>query len=99
MLHGCPPSGCGASAPYLKPRSIMTGGQPLLQRSGGAAHYRIFPPIAVLGVRSKTFWMDILDALAVFGLEWVSDKIEERYGRTAAWWLTLVMCLSFLAAV
>ncbi|HVE00677.1 MAG TPA: hypothetical protein VNB78_03160 [Sphingomicrobium sp.] len=41
----------------------------------------------------------MLDVFAVFGLEWVTDKIEDRYGRTVAWWLTLVMCLSFLAAV
>ena len=41
----------------------------------------------------------MLDVFAVFGLEWVSDKLEARFGRTVAWWLTLVMCLSFLAAV
>jgi hypothetical protein len=33
----------------------MTGGQPLLQRPGGAAHYRIFPPIAdIRGVSFST---------------------------------------------
>src|SRR3546814_4673614 len=32
VLHGCPPSDLrGIEAPYLKPRSIMTGGQPPLQ--------------------------------------------------------------------
>lgn len=41
----------------------------------------------------------MLDVFAVFGLDWVSDKIEERYGRTVAWWLTLLICLSFLIAV
>ena len=41
----------------------------------------------------------MLDVFAVFGLEWVSDKLEARFGRTVAWWLTLVMCLSFLAAI
>jgi Na+/proline symporter len=43
--------------------------------------------------------MDMLDVFAVFGLEWVTDKIEDRYGRTVAWCATLVICLSFLGIV
>ncbi len=46
MLHGCPPSGKrGSEAPHLKPRSIMTGGQPLLKtRRRGPLPY--LPPKA-----------------------------------------------------
>ena len=40
-----------------------------------------------------------LDALAVFVLERVSDKVEERYGRTVARWVTLAMCLTVIAAL
>jgi hypothetical protein len=41
----------------------------------------------------------MLDVFAVFGLERATDKIEDRYGRTVVWWVTLVMCLSFLGVV
>jgi Na+/melibiose symporter-like transporter len=27
----------------------------------------------------------MLDIFVLFGLEWLSDKIEDRYGRRAAW--------------
>jgi hypothetical protein len=43
--------------------------------------------------------MDMLDVFAVFGLERFSDRTEERYGRTVAWWLALAMCLSAIAAL
>jgi hypothetical protein len=39
------------------------------------------------------------DALVVFWLEGISDKIEEQYGRAVAWWATLAMCLSVLGVV
>ena len=28
--------------------------------------------------------MDMLDVFAIFGLDWVYDKVEDRYGRAAA---------------
>jgi len=43
--------------------------------------------------------MDMLDTFAVPGLEWISDKVEERYGRRVAGWVTLAMCLTVIAAL
>jgi Na+/melibiose symporter-like transporter len=40
-----------------------------------------------------------LDAFVVPVLEWISDKVEERYGRVVAWWFTLMMCLIILAVL
>jgi predicted PurR-regulated permease PerM len=36
------------------------------------------------------------DVLAVFALEWVYDRVEERYGRTAAWLATMALSLAVL---
>jgi hypothetical protein len=42
--------------------------------------------------------MDNLDLVAQLGLEWISEKVEERFGRLAAWVVTLVLGLLILAA-
>lgn len=43
--------------------------------------------------------MDQLDIFVLFGLEWLSDMVEERYGERVAWWFTLSSCLIVLAAL
>jgi len=43
--------------------------------------------------------MDMLDGLALCGLDWVYDKVEDRYGRAAAWIVTTVLAFSILAAM
>ena len=39
----------------------------------------------------------MLDLIALFGLEWLSDKIEDRYGRRVAWFFALATSLAVLA--
>ena len=43
--------------------------------------------------------MDMLDIVALSGLEWVYDKVDDRYGRAAAWVVTTVLAFSVLAAM
>ncbi|HVJ72283.1 MAG TPA: hypothetical protein VM531_12380 [Sphingomicrobium sp.] len=43
--------------------------------------------------------MDILDIVALSGLEWVYDKVEDRHGRAAAWLVTLTLAAAMLAAI
>jgi hypothetical protein len=43
--------------------------------------------------------MDMLDVAALSGLEWVYDKVEDRYGRLAAWLVTILIAFSILAAM
>jgi hypothetical protein len=42
--------------------------------------------------------MEMMDIVAWCGLEWVYDKVEHRYGRAAAWLVTLTLGVAFLAA-
>ena len=35
--------------------------------------------------------MDMLDVVALCGLEWAYDKVEERYGTAAAWVVTIAV--------
>jgi hypothetical protein len=39
--------------------------------------------------------MDMMHVFSLTGLEWIYDKVEDRYGRVAAW----VVTLAFTAAV
>ncbi|HUE80028.1 MAG TPA: hypothetical protein VMN38_10410 [Sphingomicrobium sp.] len=43
--------------------------------------------------------MDTLDIFALSGLEWVYDKVERRYGRVAAWLVTVALAGLFVAAI
>lgn len=43
--------------------------------------------------------MDMLDVVALCGLEWFYDKVEERYGRAAAWLATFTVAIAVLAAI
>jgi hypothetical protein len=43
--------------------------------------------------------MDMLDIFALSGLEWVYDKVERRYGRPAAWFVTIMLTVGLVAAV
>jgi hypothetical protein len=43
--------------------------------------------------------MDMLDIVALLGLEWVFDKVEDRYGRAAAWIVTTGLAVAFLGAI
>jgi MFS family permease len=38
----------------------------------------------------------MLDVFALFGLEWLCDRIEDRYGRRAAWLFAFAASLSLL---
>jgi len=38
----------------------------------------------------------MLDVVALSGLEWVYDKVEDRYGRAAAWVVTTTLALTIL---
>lgn len=40
----------------------------------------------------------MLDVVALMGLEWVYVKVEERYGRAAAWVVTITLAVAMLAA-
>jgi hypothetical protein len=37
-----------------------------------------------------------LDILALTGLEWVYDKVDDRYGTAAAWLVTIVLTAIFV---
>lgn len=39
----------------------------------------------------------MLDILALSGLEWLYERVEDRYGRGAAWAITLTVGLSVIA--
>ena len=41
----------------------------------------------------------MLDIAAEAGLEWVYDKVEERYGRAAAWVVTITLAGAMVAAL
>ena len=41
----------------------------------------------------------MLDIFAVSGLEWVYDKMEDRYGRAATWLVTAGLAGIILAAI
>ena len=43
--------------------------------------------------------MDMLDIFALSGLEWVHDKVEDRFGRAAAWLVTTALIAAILGAV
>jgi TRAP-type mannitol/chloroaromatic compound transport system permease small subunit len=43
--------------------------------------------------------MDMLDIVALCGLERVYDKTEDRFGRLAAWLVTTALAVSILAAI
>ena len=40
--------------------------------------------------------MDTLDFFALSGLEWIYEKLEDRFGRAVAWVGTLVLALTLL---
>ena len=40
-----------------------------------------------------------MDIFALAGLEWIHDKVEERYGLTAAWAVTITLIVAILAAL
>jgi hypothetical protein len=41
----------------------------------------------------------MMDIVALAGLEWVFDKVEDRYGLAAAWVVTTALALAFLSAI
>jgi Na+/melibiose symporter-like transporter len=41
----------------------------------------------------------MLDIFALFGLEWLSDKVEDRYGRRAAWVFALTSTLAVVGVL
>jgi hypothetical protein len=43
--------------------------------------------------------MDLLDILSLMGLEWLSDAVERRYGRTASLLVTCGVALAIVAAL
>ena len=44
--------------------------------------------------------MDLmLDVVALCGLEWVYDKVEERHGTAAAWLATIALAAIMLGAI
>ena len=38
----------------------------------------------------------MLDIFALSGLEWVYDRVEDRFGRVAAWVVTMALALAVL---
>src|SRR5260221_14703996 len=40
--------------------------------------------------------VDMLDIFALSGLEWVYDRVEDRFGRVAAWFVTMTLALAVL---
>ena len=38
----------------------------------------------------------MLDIFALSGLEWVYDRVEDRFGRAAAWVVTITLALAIL---
>ena len=43
--------------------------------------------------------MDMLDVLALTGLEWLYDRVEDRYGRAAAWLVTSATALALVGII
>ena len=43
--------------------------------------------------------MESLDIFALFGLEWVYERIKRRYGRAAAFFVTLTLAVALIAVV
>ena len=43
--------------------------------------------------------MDMLDIFALSGLEWVYDKVQERFGRAAAFLVTGALMAAILGAI
>ena len=43
--------------------------------------------------------MNMLDLVAVCGLEWVYDKVEDRHGTAAAWLVTIALAAIMLGAI
>ena len=43
--------------------------------------------------------MEMSDIFFVAALEWVHDKLEERFGRAVAWITTFLLSISSLAAI
>jgi Na+/melibiose symporter-like transporter len=41
----------------------------------------------------------MLDIFVLFGLEWLSDKVEDRYGRRAAWIFALMATLAVVGVL
>ncbi len=41
--------------------------------------------------------MDMMDVVAACGLEWLYDKVEKRYGKAAAWCVTIFLTAVFVA--
>ena len=41
----------------------------------------------------------MLDIFALSGLEWIFDKVETRYGRTAAWLATAALTVALIGSV
>jgi hypothetical protein len=58
-----------------------------------------FPPIADISPRPKNDGVDMLDILALTGLEWLYDRIEDRYGRRAAWLVTSALALAIIGVL
>jgi hypothetical protein len=44
-------------------------------------------------------WLHGLDVVALCGLEWLYDKVEERHGTIAAWLITIALAAIILGAV
>ena len=38
----------------------------------------------------------MLDVFALSGLEWLYDRVDDRFGRVAAWVVTMVLALALL---
>ena len=38
----------------------------------------------------------MLDIFALSGIEWVYDRVEDRFGRAAAWFVTMALALAVL---
>jgi Na+/melibiose symporter-like transporter len=43
--------------------------------------------------------MEMLDILALTGLDRLYDRVEDRYGRTAAWLLTSATALALIGII
>jgi len=55
-----------------------------------------FQPIADTTLPVTNNRVDMLDILAFSGLEWVYDRVEDRFGKAAAWIVTLALALTIL---
>jgi len=41
----------------------------------------------------------MLDIIALSGLDWVYDKVDDRFGQAAAWITTILLVATFLGAI